>query len=169
MAIPASEQWTALFLPQLLFAADPERLYSGGPAPRALLIEDRIAARNREAVRLGVRRCMNAKEALLQTPALQLERSGQLVGQELSSILLSIAQSFGAALLLQAPNSGAAAIIVHADQSALQQLLDTVLRLKFEAFGGSGSSPQNALSAAVKEAQSVQADYDARAFNAYRS
>jgi len=96
MAIPASEQWTALFLPQLLFAADPERLYSGGPAPRALLIEDRIAARNREAVRLGVRRCMNAKEALLQTPALQLERSGQLVGQELSSILLSIAQSFGA-------------------------------------------------------------------------
>lgn len=163
MAIPASEQWTALFLPQLLFAADPERLYSGGPAPRALLIEDRIAARNREAVRLGVRRCMNAKEALLQTPALQLERSGQLVGQELSSILLSIAQSFGAALLLQAPNSGAAAIIVHADQSALQQLLDTVLRLKFEAFGGSGSSPQNALSAAVKEAQSVQADYDAQA------
>ena len=106
---------------------------------------------------------MNAKEALLQTPALQLERSGQLVGQELSSILLSIAQSFGAALLLQAPNSGAAAIIVHADQSALQQLLDTVLRLKFEAFGGSGSSPQNALSAAVKEAQSVQADYDAQA------
>lgn len=85
---------------------------------------------------------MNAKEALLQTPALQLERSGQLVGQELSSILLSIAQSFGAALLLQAPNSGAAAIIVHADQSALQQLLDTVLRLKFEAFGGSGSSPR---------------------------
>ena len=162
MAIPASEQWTALFLPQLLFAADPERLYSGGPAPRALLIEDRIAARNREAVSAGVRRCMNAKEALLQTPALQLERSGQLVGQELSSILLSIAQSFGAALLLQAPNSGAAAIIVHADQSALQQLLDTVLRLKFEAFGGSGS-PQNALSAAVKEAQSVQADYDAQA------
>ncbi|MFR4551924.1 MAG: hypothetical protein ACLT49_01250 [Sutterella wadsworthensis] len=54
---------------------------------------------------------MNAKEALLQTPALQLERSGQLVGQELSSILLSIAQSFGAALLLQAPNSGAAAIM----------------------------------------------------------
>lgn len=49
------------------------------------------------------------------------------------------------------------------DQSALQQLLDTVLRLKFEAFGGSGSSPQNALSAAVKEAQSVQADYDAQA------
>ena len=71
--------------------------------------------------------------------------------------------SFGAALLLQAPNSGAAAVIVHADQSALQQLLDTVLRLKFEAFGGSGSSPQNALSAAVKEAQSVQADYDAQA------
>lgn len=163
MAIPASEQWTALFLPQLLFAADPDRLHSGGPAPTALLIEDRIAARNREAVRLGVRRCMNAKEALLQTPALQLERSGQLVGQELSSILLSIAQSFGAALLLQAPNSGAAAIIVHADQSAPQQLLDTVLRLKFEAFGGSGSSPQNALSAAVKEAQSVQADYDAQA------
>lgn len=163
MAIPASEQWTALFLPQLLFAADPDRLHSGGPAPTALLIEDRIAARNREAVRLGVRRCMNAKEALLQTPALQLERSGQLVGQELSSILLSIAQSFGAALLLQAPNSGATAIIVHADQSALQQLLGTVLRLKFEAFGGSGSSPQNALSAAVKEAQSVQADYDAQA------
>ena len=163
MAIPASEQWTALFLPQLLFAADPERLHSRGPTPTALLIEDRIAARNREAVRLGVRRFMNAKEALLQTPALQLERSGQLIGQELSSILLSIAQSFGAALLLQAPNSGAAAIIVHADQSALQQLLDTVLRLKFEAFGGSGSSPQNALSAAVKEAQSVQADYDAQA------
>ena len=109
MAIPASEQWTALFLPQLLFAADPERLHSRGPTPTALLIEDRIAARNREAVRLGVRRFMNAKEALLQTPALQLERSGQLIGQELSSILLSIAQSFGAALLLQAPNSGAAA------------------------------------------------------------
>ena len=35
--------------------------------------------------------------------------------------------------------------------------------MKFEAFGGSGSSPQNALSAAVKEAQSVQADYDAQA------
>ena len=65
MAIPASEQWTALFLPQLLFAADPERLHSRGPTPTALLIEDRIAARNREAVRLGVRRCMNAKEALL--------------------------------------------------------------------------------------------------------
>lgn len=80
MAIPASEQWTALFLPQLLFAADPERLHSRGPTPTALLIEDRIAARNREAVRLGVRRFMNAKEALLQTPALQLERSGQLIG-----------------------------------------------------------------------------------------
>ena len=163
MAIPASEQWTALFLPQLLFAADPERLHSRGPTPTALLIEDRIAARNREAVRLGVRRFMNAKEALLQTPALQLERSGQLIGQELSSILLSIAQSFGAALLLQAPNSGAAAIIVNTDQSAAQLLLDTVLRLKFEAFGGSGSSPLNALNAAVEEAQSVQADYDAKA------
>lgn len=163
MAIPASEQWTALFLPQLLFAADPERLHSRGPTPTALLIEDRIAARNREAVRLGVRRFMNAKEALLQTPALQLERSGQLIGQELSSILLSIAQSFGAALLLQAPNSGAAAIIVNTDQSAAQLLLDTVLRLKFEAFGGSGSSPLNALNAAVEEAKSVHADYDAQA------
>lgn len=163
MAIPASEQWTALFLPQLLFAADPERLHSRGTTPRALLIEDRIAARNREAVRLGVRRFMNAKEALLQTPALQLERSGQLIGQELSSILLSIAQSFGAALLLQAPNSGAAALIVNADQSAAQLLLDTLLRLKFEAFGGSGSSPLNALNAAVEEAKSVQADYDAQA------
>ena len=163
MAIPASEQWTALFLPQLLFAADPERLHSRGPTPTALLIEDRIAARNREAVRLGVRRFMNAKEAFLQTPALQLERSGQLIGQELSSILLSIAQSFGAALLLQAPNSGAAAIIVNTDQSAAQLLLDTVLRLKFEAFGGSGSSPLNALNAAVEEAKSVHADYDAQA------
>lgn len=163
MAIPASEQWTALFLPQLLFAADPERLHSRGPTPTALLIEDRIAARNREAVRLGVRRFMNAKEALLQTPALQLERSGQLIGQELSSILLSIAQSFGAALLLQAPNSGAAAIIVNTDLSAAQLLLDTLLRLKFEAFGGSGSSPLNALNAAVEEAKSVHADYDAQA------
>ena len=97
------------------------------------------------------------------TPALQLERSGQLIGQELSSILLSIAQSFGAALLLQAPNSGAAAIIVNTDQSAAQLLLDTVLRLKFEAFGGSGSSPLNALNAAVEEAKSVHADYDAQA------
>lgn len=149
--------------PSTALAADPERLHSRGPTPTALLIEDRIAARNREAVRLGVRRFMNAKEALLQTPALQLERSGQLIGQELSSILLSIAQSFGAALLLQAPNSGAAAIIVNTDQSAAQLLLDTVLRLKFEAFGGSGSSPLNALNAAVEEAKSVHADYDAQA------
>ena len=110
------------------------------------------------------------KKPSYKRPALQLERSGQLVGQELSSILLSIAQSFGAALLLQAPNSGAAAIIVHADQSALQQLLGTVLRLKFEAFGGSGSSPQNRVEC-CREGSPIRSGRlrCPSAFNAYRS
>ena len=165
--MPQAPHWTVVFLPQLLFAVRPEKLIAAGRHPTAVLLSGRIAARSREAALQGVKRFMSAEEALLCAPLLQLERVDQTAEQEVSKVLLAIAQSAGPAMLLQASNSGAAAVLLETDVESAEEaggrLLQQLLPLGFDAFAGAGDAPLEALAAAVESARAAGADYDARA------
>ncbi|MDO5531949.1 hypothetical protein [Sutterella sp.] len=159
----------ALFFPQMLFAAAPEKKFTDAQTA-AVLVNGRIEARTRAAAAMGVRLGIGGSEALGLVPKLQFVRTGGTAFMELSKILTLLALAeFPRAALVKSARSGAAALILEVPagtNGATERLLKKVTELGFTAFAGEAPTPVTALGAAVFNATAKGGNWDAAALMA---